>query len=66
MVYIIFGIQRGERKPGEGGRKLSNFHRLPKRPRPLDVVITIKVAAADRGCRPLKSPENDADGDGAG
>ena len=65
MVDVVFGIQRGEWQPRKGWGKFSTLDRLPKRPRPFDVVITVEIATADRGCRPLKLPENDADSDGA-
>ena len=65
VVYVVFGIERGEWKPRKLRRKLPTLHRRPKFPRPLDVVIAVEVATANRGRRPLKLPENDADGDGA-
>src|SRR5260370_34113266 len=39
---------------------------LPKHLRPLDVVIAVKIAAADRLSGKLQPPENHADGDRAG
>src|SRR5438876_7938259 len=39
---------------------------LPKHLRPLDVIVAVKIAAADRASGKLQPPKNHADGDGAG
>src|SRR6267143_1256215 len=39
---------------------------LPKHLRPLDVIIAVKIAAADRARGKLQPPKNHTDGDGAG
>src|SRR5437763_4478348 len=39
---------------------------LPKHLRPLDVIIAVKIAAADRVSGKLQPPKNHADGDRAG
>ena len=40
--------------------------RLPEQARPLDVIITVEVAAADGRSRELKFPEYETDDDSGG
>jgi len=49
MVYIVFRIERSQGQPGELRRKRADFHRVPQRTRPLNVVVAVEIAAAD--CR---------------
>ena len=44
---------------------MSALDSFPERSRPLDVIVTIKIAAADRGGRKLELPEKEADHNGA-
>ena len=64
MVHIVFRIEGGQREPGECGRKLAALDRFPKHSRPLDVIVTIKVAAADGGSGKLELCKNEANRDG--
>lgn len=36
---------------------------MPELARPVDVIVTVKITAADGGSGKLKLPENDADSD---
>lgn len=66
VIYIVCRIERGQGQPGEGGRKVATAKGLPKHAAPLDVIVAIEVATTNRLSRELKSPEYDADRDGAG
>ncbi len=65
MVHIVLRIECREREPRKLRREHSAFHSFPKRARPFDVIVTVKITAADCRSRELKLPEEDADGDGA-
>jgi hypothetical protein len=45
---------------------MSALDRFPERLRPFDVVVTVEIAAADRGGRELEPPEKEADDESAG
>jgi hypothetical protein len=66
MIDVLVGIQRRQRQPGEDRWKASVTQSFPKHPTPLNVVITIEVATANRIGGELKSPEYQSNNDCSG
>src|SRR5947209_7725856 len=48
MVNIIVRVECGERQPDKLWREMPLPHSLPEQTAPLDVIVAVKVAAADR------------------
>ena len=58
VIDVIVSIKRRQREPGECGRKkMFRLHVVPQHARPFDVVITVKVAAADSLSCILETPK---------
>ena len=67
MIDVVVKIKRRQRQPNERWRrKMFGAEVLPKHLRPLDVIIAVKIAAADRASGKLQPPKNHADSDRAG
>ena len=64
MIDEVSGIQCGQRQPDESRREVSLSQRFPEQAAPLDVIVAVKVSAADRVRGKLESPEDEANGDG--
>src|SRR6266851_399496 len=58
VIDVIAGIQRRQRQPGKGGWEMLRAHVFPKQARPFDVIVAVKVAAADRLSLALQQPEH--------
>ena len=48
MVNVIVRVECSERQPYKLWREMSLPHSLPEQSAPLDVIVTVKIAAADR------------------
>ena len=67
VIDVVARIKRRQRQPNERRRrKMFCAEVLPKHLRPLDVIIAVKIAAANRASGKLQPPKNHADGDRAG
>jgi hypothetical protein len=63
VIYEMFSVQRGQGQPVKRWWKYSLAQRVPKYVAPLDVIITIKVAATNGVGGKLKSQEYDSNDD---
>ena len=66
MIDVVVGVEGGQRQPGKHRRETVVAQRLPEHPAPLNVVVTIEIATANRISRNLQTPEYEADYDCSG
>jgi len=58
MIDVILRVQRRQREPREGGRKLPPLDSFPEQLAPTDVIVTVIITAADCARRELQPPED--------
>ena len=66
VIDVVPCIKRSQRQPRKGRRKVMIAQRLPQYVTPLNMIVTVKISAADRISRELQLPEHQTDGNGAG
>ena len=61
MIDVVARVECCKRQPGKDRRETAVPQTLPEHSAPPDVVITVKVAAANRVTGKLQAPEDETD-----